>query len=85
MMVMTTVMMALITVKMVETINIFTSRRCTLSWAYYFALSVLLVFVFQGVHYLFKKRVFKFSTPFIPLILAGFGALFFTIVESYFF
>ena len=50
--------------------------------AHYFALSTLLIFIFQGIYFCFKKTMYQFSSPLKPVCLAVFGAFCFSLLEA---
>ncbi|ENW87940.1 hypothetical protein BA73_03078 [Acinetobacter baumannii R1B] len=55
-----------------------------MSWIHYFLLAIVLLFVFQGIYYLFNKKIYTFRNPLLPAVIAVFFASIVTCIESYF-
>lgn len=53
-----------------------------MNWVHYFALGVVLIFVFQRVYCLFNKRFYDFKNPFIPIFIAQFFAFMMIVLSN---
>lgn len=53
-----------------------------MGWGHFFAISVFIIFVLQGIHFIIKKKIYIFKSPLTPVMLACFLTLILTIVQT---
>lgn len=52
-----------------------------MSWAHFFAISILLLFALQGIYFFVNKKMYVFKESLNPVVLACFLALMMTIIQ----